>query len=75
MRKMILVDGTTRGGRSDGWELEIAEERLTVRELIRRRVFQKVANYNARPTEVFQGLAQPEDTEVTFLKLVPLVGS
>lgn len=74
MRKTTFADETTRGGRSDGWELEIAEERLTVRELIRRRVFPKVADYNARPTEVFQGLAQPENTEVTFLKLVPLVG-
>ncbi|MFD5897156.1 MULTISPECIES: hypothetical protein [unclassified Streptomyces] len=41
MRKMTFADETTRGGRSDGWELEITEERLTVRELIRRRVFQK----------------------------------
>lgn len=74
MRKTTFVDETTEVGRSDGWELEISEERLTVREPIRRRVFQKVADCNARPSEVFQGLAQPEDTEVTSLKPVPLVG-
>jgi hypothetical protein len=34
-----------------------------VRELIRRRVFQEVAEYNARTPAVFQGPVQPEDTE------------
>lgn len=58
-----FVDETTSGSRSDGWGLEIAEERLTVRELIRRRVFQEVAEYNARTPEVFQGLVQPQDAE------------
>ena len=60
---VTFVDETTSGSRSDGWGLEIAEERLTVRELIRRRVFQEVAEYNARTPEVFQGLVQPQDTE------------
>ncbi|WP_369273004.1 hypothetical protein AB5J55_26340 [Streptomyces sp. R11] len=60
---VTFVDETTSGGRSDGWGLEIAEERLTVRELIRRRVFQEVAEYNARTPEVFQGLVQPTDAE------------
>lgn len=58
-----FVDETTSGSRSEGWGLEIAEERLTVRELIRRRVFQEVAEYNARTPEVFQGLVQPQDAE------------
>ena len=60
---VTFVDETTSGSRGDGWGLEIAEERLTVAELIRRRVFQEVAEYNARTPEVFQGLVQPEDTE------------
>jgi hypothetical protein len=60
---VTFVDETTSGSRSDGWGLEIAEERLPVRELIRRRVFQEVAEYNARTPEVFQGLVQPRDTE------------
>ncbi|NNN35264.1 hypothetical protein HLK59_33850 [Streptomyces sp. S3(2020)] len=63
MGMVMFVDETTSGSRSDGWGLEIAEERLSVRELIRRRVFQEVAEYNARTPEVFQGLVQPEDTE------------
>jgi hypothetical protein len=60
---VTFVDETTSGSRSDGWGLEIAEERLTVRELIRRRVFQEVAEYNARTPEEFQGLVQPQDAE------------
>ncbi|MEU8847107.1 hypothetical protein AB0C70_12905 [Streptomyces sp. NPDC048564] len=60
---VTFVDETTSGGRSDGGGIEITEERLTVRELIRRRVFQEVAEYNARTPEVFQGLVQPQDTE------------
>lgn len=41
MGTVTFVDETTSGSRGDGWGLEIVEERLTVRELIRRRVFQE----------------------------------
>lgn len=60
---VTFVDETTSGDRAAGWGLEIAEERLALRELIRRRVFQEVAEFNARTPEVFQGLVQPKDTE------------
>ncbi|MGW6892155.1 hypothetical protein [Streptomyces chartreusis] len=63
MGMVTFVDETTSGSRGDGWGLEIAEERLTAGELIRRRVFQEVAEYNARTPEVFQGLVQPRDAE------------
>ncbi|GAA2528194.1 hypothetical protein GCM10010423_23410 [Streptomyces levis] len=63
MAIVTFVDETTTGERRAAWGLEIAEERLSVRELIRRRVFQEVAEFNARTPEVFQGLVQPEDTE------------
>lgn len=63
MAIVTFVDETTTGERRAAWGLEIAEERLSVRELVRRRVFQEVAEFNARTPEVFQGLVQPEDTE------------
>ncbi|MFE2040184.1 hypothetical protein ACFXAZ_04480 [Streptomyces sp. NPDC059477] len=63
MGMVTFVDETTTGDRSASWGLEIAEERLTVRELIRRRVFQEVAEFNARTPGVFRGLVQPTDTE------------
>ncbi|MEV6960028.1 hypothetical protein AB0M97_12660 [Streptomyces sp. NPDC051207] len=58
-----FVDETTTGERRPARGLEIAEERLSARELIRRRVFQEVAEFNARTPEVFQGLVRPADTE------------
>ncbi|MDG4861512.1 hypothetical protein P8605_25580 [Streptomyces sp. T-3] len=66
MGMVTFVDETTSGERRDAWALEIAEERLTLREVIRRRVFQEVAEYNARTTGVFRGLVQPTDTERTL---------
>jgi hypothetical protein len=66
MATVTIVDETTSGERRGSWELEIAEERLTLRELIRRRVFQDVAEYNARQPEVFQGLVRPTDAERTL---------
>ena len=66
MGMVTFVDETTAGSRGDGWGLEIAEERLALRELIRRRVFQEVAEYHAKRPEVFQGLVRPEDAERTL---------
>ncbi|MET9900187.1 hypothetical protein [Streptomyces sp. NPDC006446] len=63
MGTVMFVDETTSGGRDTGWGLVIDEERLTLRELIRRRVFQEVAEYNSWTPGVFQGLVQPADTE------------
>ncbi|MEB3966979.1 hypothetical protein OKJ48_43110 [Streptomyces kunmingensis] len=64
MGTVTFVDETTSGDRGAAFGLEIAEERLTARELIRRRVFQEVAEFNARTEpQLFQGLVQPQDTE------------
>lgn len=108
----MFVDETTAGGRSGGWGMEIAEERLALRELIRRRIFQEVAEEAAgrlvRPakeggrvdpqaqteaayaafgrngflvlvgdrqiTDLDEVIDLPLGTEVSFLKLVALVG-
>lgn len=66
MFTVTVVDETTAGTRGDAWHLDIFEETLTLRELIRRRVFQEVAEYNAKPDPVFQGLVRPDDAEVTL---------
>lgn len=58
-----IVDETTTGGEHDAWHLEIFEERLPLREVIRRRVFQEVAEHNARRSGEFRGLVQPTQTE------------
>lgn len=44
--------------------LEIPTERITVRELIRERVYQEVQDFNrARDAKLFHGLVQPTDAE------------
>lgn len=43
----MFVDETTAGGRTDGWGMEIAEERLALRELIRRRIIRQAAGSGA----------------------------
>ncbi len=66
MATITFVDETTSGARGEAWELAVAEERLSVRELIRRRVFQEVAEYNARTGGVFRGLVRPTDSETSL---------
>lgn len=63
MALVAFVDETTSGKRSDAWHLEVFEERLTLREVIRRRVFQEVAEHNASSVLTFRGLVQPSDTQ------------
>ncbi|WP_422774188.1 hypothetical protein ACN28C_15710 [Plantactinospora sp. WMMC1484] len=66
MAMVSFVDETTAGQRSSAWHLEIFEERLPLREVIRRRVFQEVAEHTAKGGDVFRGLVQPTDTERTL---------
>jgi hypothetical protein len=66
MGSVTFVDEATSGERGDAWVLEIAEERLTLREVIRRRVFREVAEHNARRPPVFQGLVRPTGAERTL---------
>jgi len=60
---------TFRDETATGRELEettIADlpETMTVRELVRLRVREEVARYNARPSHHFRGLVQPDDAEI-----------
>jgi hypothetical protein len=66
MARVSFVDETTAGERGAAWYLEIFEESLPLREVIRRRVFQEVAEHNAKGGEVFRGLVQPTGAERTL---------
>ena len=46
--------------------VDFLEERITVRELIRGRVYQEVKDYNAKKPEYFRGLVEPSDAERTL---------
>jgi len=63
---MMLRDESVEGKTMREWSLDFLTERITVRELIRSRVYQEVQDYNTRQPEVFQGLIQPTDAERTL---------
>lgn len=61
---ITIRDETAAGGVSHEIPLELPSERISVRELIRERVYQEVHDFNRRKEEqVFRGLIQPTDTE------------
>jgi hypothetical protein len=61
--RLKVRDETTAGQSSAEYVLELLTERLTIRELIRSRVYQEVQDYNVRRPEHFQGLVHPSDSE------------
>ncbi|PJJ59207.1 hypothetical protein [Hymenobacter chitinivorans] len=63
MALLTIQDETVAGGILNRLELEIAQEMLTVRDVIAQRVQQEVAAYNSRQQEIFQGLVQPLESE------------
>ena len=65
---LTIRDETTFsfGGDDPGYALDVPTERITVRELIRARVYQEVREYNLRQPEYFRGLVQPADAERTL---------
>ena len=63
MPLLTILDETASGSILHRLELEIAQEMLTVGELIARRVHDEVTAYNERQSGVFQGLVQPVESE------------
>src|SRR5918992_3408082 len=60
---VTIRDETIQGETTNELTLEFLDERVTVRELIRGRVYQEVTEYNARQAGYFKGLVQPRDAE------------
>lgn len=63
---VTVRDESTSGGRLHELTLDLLNERVTVRELIRSRVYQEVQDYNLRRPELYHGLVQPADAERTL---------
>lgn len=63
---ITVHDETIMGNSVAAFPLELLTERVTVRELIRSRVYQEVQDYNRREPEYFRGLVQPTDAEQTL---------
>jgi hypothetical protein len=65
--QLQIADASTLGGAvSPVMVLDFLVERITVRELIRSRVYQEVKDYNTRQPEYFRGLVQPTEAEQTL---------
>ncbi|NRA56996.1 MAG: hypothetical protein HRU13_02610 [Phycisphaerales bacterium] len=62
--------GTAEGQGVDTYELTVPDERLTIRELIRERVYQEVDDHNRRvragEDNRFRGLVRPHDVEASL---------
>jgi hypothetical protein len=64
--QLQITDASTLGGASPVFVLDFLTDRITVRELIRRRVYQEVKDYNTQQPEYFRGLVQPTEAEQTL---------
>ena len=63
---LTIRDESTSGKTLHEFSLDILTERITVRELIRSRVYQEVKDFNARQPEEFKGLVEPTAAERTL---------
>lgn len=66
---LIIRDETATGEPLHEFPIEFSSERITVRDLIRERVYQEVSEYNFRSRReggMFRGLVQPTDAERTL---------
>ena len=63
MSTLTVRDESTTGDISEPITLEFLTDHITVRELIRERVYQEVKDYNANRGDVFKGLIQPSEAE------------
>jgi hypothetical protein len=63
---VTIHDETLSGERSEALTLDFLTERITVRELIRSRVYQEVQDHNRKKPETFRGLVQPTEAERTL---------
>jgi hypothetical protein len=63
---LTIRDELVSGHAMHEWMMQVLSERLTVRELIRGRVYQEVQDYNLQKGLIFRGLVQPEDAEKTL---------
>lgn len=63
---LTIRDQALGGNESSEWMLEVPAERITVRELIRSRVYQEVSEFNTLQPRRFGGLVQPTAVEDKF---------
>lgn len=60
---LTIHDETASGQKTNTFTLACLTERMTVRELIRARIYQEVQDYNQKEPEYFRGLVEPTQAE------------
>ncbi len=60
---LTIKDKNTLGAIEHVWSLDFLTEHITVRELIRSRVYQEVQDFNTSRSAYFNGLVTPTDAE------------
>jgi len=60
---LTIHDETASGEKTNTLTLDCLTENLTVRELIRARIYQEVQDYNRKEPEFFRGLVEPTNAE------------
>jgi hypothetical protein len=60
---LTVHDENSSGQKTNSFTLDCLTERMTVRELIRARIYQEVRDYNLKAPEYFHGLVQPNEAE------------
>ncbi len=63
---LTIRDTTMSGETLQELSLDVLSERISVRELIRSRVYQEVQDHNRRQPPRFAGLIEPEEDELTL---------
>jgi hypothetical protein len=63
---LTIHDETSSGQKTHTFTLDCLTERMSVRELIRARIFQEVQDFNQKQPEYFRGLVEPTDAEQTL---------
>ena len=60
---LTIHDETTSGQKTNTFTLVCLTEKMTVRDLIRARIYQEVQDYNQKEPEYFRGLVEPTNAE------------
>jgi hypothetical protein len=64
--KILIKDDTISGETNNLFEIETNEQKATVKELIKMRIFEEIGSYNEKLPEYFKSLVQPTEAQVTL---------
>ena len=60
---LTIHDETSSGQKTNTFTLDCLTERMSVREVVRARIYQEVQDYNQKQPDYFRGLVQPTEAE------------